>query len=105
MAEEHNHEHQDNIIILEDDSGSTIECEVIDVFDMEFKGNVVRYVAMMESGAADTEDAEVDVIVMKILKGETEEDDALVSVDDEDELQAAFDEFVKRDEEYNNSEE
>ena len=101
MAEEHTHEHQDNIIILEDENGNNVECEVIDVFDL----NSVRYVAMMECGADETEDAEVDVIMMKITKGIIEEEDALVSIDDEEELQAAFDEFVARDEEYQNSEE
>ncbi len=95
------HEHQDNIIILEDENGNNVECEVIDVFDLDFEGNTVRYVAMMESGADETEDAEVDVIMMKIIKGETEEEDALVSIETEEELQAAFDEFVKRDEEFN----
>lgn len=88
-------EQENNIIVLEDENGTPMECEVIDVFDL----NESRYVAMIETAAAN--DEEVDVIIMKIILGETEEDSQLINIDDEDELQAAFDEFVKRDEEYN----
>lgn len=97
MSEQHNHEHEheDQLIILQDDEGKEIECAVLDIFDLDG----TRYVALMETGVEDLDSDEVDVIMMKILKGETDDDDELVSVLDEDELQKAFDEFVARDEE------
>ena len=40
-----------------------------------------------------------EVLIMKVDEGETEEDMSLVNVDDENELEAAFNEFVRRDRE------
>lgn len=82
----------ENILILEDEQGNPVEFMVIDVY--EFNG--ATYFAMVEviEGSADESD---EVVIMRI---EGEGDDAeLVMVEDENELQAAFDEFVRRDEE------
>ena len=40
-----------------------------------------------------------EIILMKVQTGETDEDMSLVTVDDEDELEAAFQEFLRRDQE------
>ena len=82
----------ENILILEDEQGNPVEFMVIDVY--EFNG--ATYFAMVEviEGSADESD---EVVIMRV---EGEGDDAeLVMVEDENELQAAFDEFVRRDEE------
>ena len=88
----------DNILILEDENGNPVEFMVYDVY--EFNGNT--YFALIEviEGSADESD---EVVIMRV---EGEGDDAeLVSIEDDDELQAAFDEFVRRDEEFDEEEE
>lgn len=84
---------EDNIIILEDDQGNQIEFAVIDVY--EFNQNT--YFAMVEVVEAGQEESD-EVLIMKVDKPESE-DAELIVVDDEEELQAAFDEFLRRDEE------
>lgn len=84
---------EDNIIILEDDQGNQIEFAVIDVY--EFNQNT--YFAMVEVVEAGQEESD-EVLIMKVDNPESE-DAELVVVDDEEELQAAFDEFLRRDEE------
>lgn len=82
----------ENILILEDENGNPCEFMVIDVYEF----NNATYFAMVEviEGSADESD---EVVIMRV---EGEGDDAeLVMVEDEAELQAAFDEFVRRDEE------
>lgn len=83
---------EDNILILEDENGNPCEFMVIDVYEF----NDATYFAMVEviEGSAEESD---EVVIMRV---EGEGDDAeLVMVEDEAELQAAFDEFVRRDEE------
>ena len=84
---------ENNIIILEDEHGCSIEFETIDVFELD--GNT--YFALLECLPEDQENDEV--LIMKV-EGDIESEEAeLVMVDDEDELQKAFDEFCRRDEE------
>lgn len=83
---------EDNIIILEDEQGNQVEFATIDVF--ELNGNT--YFALLE--IMDEEESD-EVLIMKV-EGIDTEDPELVMVEDEDELQAAFDEFLKRDEEF-----
>lgn len=84
---------EDNIIILEDDQGNQIEFAVIDVYEL----NGSTYFAMVEVVEAGQEESD-EVLIMKVDNPESE-DAELIVVDDEDELQAAFDEFLRRDEE------
>ena len=83
----------DNIIILEDDNGNQIEFAVIDVYEL----NSNTYFAMVEVVEAGEEESD-EVLIMKVDDVESE-DAELITVDDEDELQAAFNEFLRRDEE------
>ena len=83
---------EENILILEDDKGNPCEFMVIDVY--EFEG--ATYFAMVEVIEGSIEESD-EVVIMRV---EGEGDDAeLCMVDDEKELQAAFDEFVRRDSE------
>lgn len=84
---------EDNLIMLEDENGNTVEFETIDVY--EFNGNT--YFALLEV-VPEGEECD-EVLLMKVEKGETEEDMSLVTIDADDELQAAFEEFLRRDEE------
>lgn len=85
----------ENIIMLEDENGNTIEFEAIDVYEF----NDETYFALLEVMPEGEETDEV--LIMKVVTGETEEDMSLVNVEDEDELEAAFNEFLRRDEEAN----
>ncbi len=84
---------EDNIIMLEDDQGNQIECETIDVFEF----NNETYFALLE--IVDEGEENDEIILMKVQTGETDEDMSLVTVDDEAELEAAFQEFLRRDQE------
>ncbi len=81
----------DNIILLEDSEGNTIECETLDVFEL----NSETYFALLEITDEETDNDEV--IIMKVT-GEGE-DMELICVEDDNELDAAFAEFLRRDEE------
>lgn len=84
---------EDNIIILEDENGCQIEFEAIDVFELDG----VTYFALLE---VLPEEQENDEVLIMQVQGEGDEAE-LVMVDDENALQAAFDEFCRRDEEFN----
>lgn len=83
---------EDNILILEDEQGNPVEFMVYDVY--EFNGNT--YFALLEAIEGSAEETD-EVVIMRV---DGEGDDAeLVSIEDEDELEAAFQEFVRRDDE------
>lgn len=86
---------EDNIIMLEDENGNTVEFETIDVYEF----NDETYFALCEVMPEGEETDEV--LLMKVEEGETEDDMQLVAVEDEDELEEAFSEFLRRDEEAN----
>ncbi len=82
---------EDNIIILEDDQGNQVEFATIDVFEL----NDETYFALLE--IMDDEESD-EVLIMKV-DGIDTEDPELVMIEDDAELQAAFEEFLRRDEE------
>ncbi len=84
---------EENIIMLEDENGNTIEFEAIDVFEF----NNETYFALIEVMPEGEETDEV--LIMKVAFGETDDDMELVPVEDEAEVEAAFEEFVRRDQE------
>ena len=83
---------EENIIMLEDEQGNQIEFEVIDVY--EFMGNT--YFAMLEK--LDEGEENDEVLIMKVDDTD-DENPELIMVEDEKELQEAFEEFVRREEE------
>lgn len=84
---------ENNIIMLEDEHGCMIEFETIDVF--EFNG--ATYFALLE---VMPEGQETDEVLIMKVDGDVESEEAeLIMVDNESELEAAFNEFLRRDEE------
>lgn len=81
---------ENNIIILEDEQGNQIEFATIDVFELDGE----TYFALLE--IMDDEESD-EVLIMKVSGIDTE-DPELVMIENEDELQAAFEEFLRRDE-------
>ncbi|MBE7016230.1 MAG: DUF1292 domain-containing protein [Ruminococcaceae bacterium] len=83
---------EDNILILEDENGNPVEFMVIDVYEF----NDATYFAMVEVIEGSIEESD-EVVIMRV---DGEGDDAeLVMIEDEAELDAAFNEFVRRDQE------
>lgn len=81
---------EENIIKLEDENGNIIDFEVIDVYELDG----VTYFALIEAEEGADEEG---VLIMRV---EGEDDDAeLVTIESEAELEAAFEEFVRRDSE------
>jgi len=92
-------EERDGIIVLVDENGEESEFEHIDTIEMN--GN--EYVVLLPYEEYSEEDDDIDdeedeVIILKIEHGEDGED-SLVSIEDEDELDAVFEEFRIRMEE------
>lgn len=83
----------ENIIILEDDNGNQVEFAVIDVYELDGE----TYFAMVEVVEEGKEESD-EVLIMKVANIDTD-DAELVMIDDEAELQKAFEEFLRRDEE------
>lgn len=87
---------ENNIILLEDENGVEIEFEVIDVYELD--GDT--FFAMVECIPEEDQTDDLEVLIMKV-EGDIEGEDAeLVPIEDEALLERAFDEFVKRDEEF-----
>lgn len=83
---------ENNIIMLEDEHGCTIEFETIDVFELDG----VTYFALLECMP---EGQETDEVLIMKVEGDVESEEAeLVMVEDEEQLKKAFDEFCRRDE-------
>ncbi len=78
----------DNIIMLEDMDGNTIEFETVDVFEFGKETYFAMAEVMPEGEETD------EILIMKVI-GEGDDID-LISVDDDDELDAAFAEFTRR---------
>lgn len=85
-------EENNNIIVLQDEDGKNIDCEVIDVFEL----NGVMYFALVLA-EPQNEEEESDLMLMRV-EGEGDDLD-LISIESEAELQDAFDEFLRREEE------
>jgi hypothetical protein len=84
---------ENNIIILEDEHGCQIEFETIDVFELDG----VTYFALLE---VLPEGQETDEVLIMQVEGDVQSEEAeLVMVEDENQLKAAFEEFLRRDEE------
>ena len=91
---ERSNEMEDNIIILEDEHGCSIEFETIDVFEMVG----ITFFALLECMP---EGQETDEVLIMKVEGDIDSEEAeLVMVDDEELLQKAFNEFLRRDEEH-----
>lgn len=90
-------EERDDIIVLVDENGEEMEFEHLDTIEMD--GN--EYVVLMPLDSyyeEDEEDEEGEVVILKMEHGENGES-TFVNVEDEDELDAVFEEFRMRMEE------
>ncbi|NJD02890.1 MAG: DUF1292 domain-containing protein [Ruminiclostridium sp.] len=92
---------RDDIIVLVDENGEEVEFEHIDTIEM----NDNEYVVLAPYLEEETEETdEEEIIILKVEHNENGED-SFVTVEDEEELDAVFEEFQARMEEEFGSEE
>ena len=84
-------EDRDDIVILVDENGDEVEFEHIDTIDMNGNEYVVL-VPYNEDADEDEEQDEEEVVILKVEHSESGED-SFVTVEDEEELDAVFEEF------------
>ena len=92
---------RDDIVVLVDENGEEVEFEHIDTIEM----NDSEYVVLAPYLEEETEETdEEEIIILKVDHNENGED-SFVTVEDEEELDAVFEEFQSRMEEEFGSEE
>jgi len=82
---------ENNILTFYDENEEAIELEIIDSF--ELSGN--KYAALATPEDIENENDESQVYIMRI-ESESSGEDVFVSIEDEDELDRAFDMFKDR---------
>lgn len=87
-------EERDDIVVLVDENGEEVEFEHLDTVEL----NGSEYVVLLPVDESEEEKAIDEVVILKIEHGE-EGEDSFVSVEDDDELDAVFEEFRARMEE------
>ena len=94
----------DNIISISDEDGNDFELLILDETDY----NDVHYLALSESLNPDDE-ANLEVIILKVITDEETGEELLSTVDSEEELEAVYqifeDQMFSEDEDYEDDEE
>ena len=81
---------KENILTFTDENGEELELEVVDSFEID----VNKYVALA-TPETDDENDEGEVYIMRI-ESESDGEDIYVAIEDEDELNTAFEKFTER---------
>lgn len=94
-------EERDDLVVLIDENGEESEFEYLDT--IEFNGS--EYVVLLPVEQDDNEEDIEQVVILKIVE-DPDGEDSFVTIDDENELEAVFEEFKTRmSEEYDYDEE
>ena len=80
----------DNIIILSDEDGEEISFEFLDLIEYESE----EYVVLLPADLTEEDDGEV--VILKLEDTDDSEEEAYVSVEDEDVLNKVFEMFKER---------
>lgn len=89
-------EQETNNILLVDNDGNEIEFEYID--SVEYGGNEYVVLVQLDDDSDDTE-----AVILRVEKGE-EDKESYAGIDDENELNAVFELFLKQQEQYEEEE-
>jgi len=84
---------RDDVVVLIDENGEEAEFEHIDTIEMN--GNEYVVLVPLIEEEEEIEDEEEEVVILKVEHGEDGED-AFVSIEDDEELDAVFEEFKLR---------
>lgn len=90
--DDENIEEEPTSVILTDEDGNEAEFDFLD--NIEYDGE--HYIVMLPV----TEDEDDSVVIMKVEEGETEEDDALLTVTDEIILDSVYEIFKERNKDF-----
>lgn len=82
---------ENNVLTFYDDNDNEIELEIVDSFEIDGK----KYVALATPEDIEGESEESEVYIMRI-ESESSGEDIFVYIEDENELNAAFDMFKNR---------
>ena len=82
---------ENNILTFYDENDEAIDLEIVDSFELDGK----KYAALATPEDIENENDESEVFIMR-LDSETSGEDVFVYIDDEDELDAAFNMFKDR---------
>ena len=91
MENENMPEELDNIIILNDEEGKEVKFEFLDLVELDNE----EYIVLLPAEEAD-EEAEGEVVILKIEDSENEEEESYVSVEDEEVLNKVFEIFKEK---------
>ena len=81
-----------NIIILNDEDGNEVQFEFLDLVELDSE----EYVILLPVASEDDEDADGEVVILKVEDSESEEEESYVSVDDEEVLNKVFEIFKEK---------
>ena len=82
---------ENNVLTFYDENNEPIELEIVDSFELKGK----KYAALATPEDIETENEESEVFIMRI-ESESSGEDVFVTVEDDDELDAAFEMFKDR---------
>ncbi len=82
----------DNILTFTDENGAEIELEVVDSFEMDN----AKYVALATPEKDENDESEVDELYIMRIESESDGQDIYVAIEDEAELESAFEKFQER---------
>ncbi len=89
-------EERDDLVVLVDENGEEAEFELLDTF--EFNGS--EYVVLLPFEQEDDGSDMGEVVILKIDRSENG-DDSFLTIDNDDELDAVFEQFkIRMDEEF-----
>jgi uncharacterized protein YrzB (UPF0473 family) len=84
-------EERDDLVVLIDENGEESEFEYLDT--IEFNGS--EYVVLLPVEQDDNEEDIEQVVILKIVE-DPDGEDSFVTIDDENEMEAVFEEFKTR---------
>lgn len=84
-------EERDDLVVLVDENGEEVQFEHLDTVEL----NDNQYVVLLPV-TEEEEQEEDEVVILKIQQGETEDEDVLVPIEDDEELNEVFEEFKLR---------
>ena len=94
---------EDMLIVLTDEDGKEMNFVVIDAIQLDELGQYVMVSPADAEIPEDEDESEQEVLILKVIQGE--EEDVFVTIEDEDELDAVFSEFERRNDELEDDEE
>ena len=80
----------DNIIVLNDENGEEVQFEFLDLIELDNE----EYVVLLP--VEEDEEAEGEVVILKVEDTEDEEEESYVSVEDEETLNKVFEIFKEK---------